>query len=125
MVEQPVEEGGGDDWVAEDISPFGEAAVGGEDHGALFVAGVDELEEQIAAARDDGQVADLVDHQQAGPAEEPQAFGQSSLAFGSAERGDEFSEGAEIDALAGLDGLDAEGGCEVALAGSGGGRGSG
>ena len=29
--------------------PFGEAAVGGEDHGALLVAGIDGLEEQIAA----------------------------------------------------------------------------
>jgi hypothetical protein len=36
--------------IAEDLAPFGEAAVGGEDHGALLVAGIDGLEEQIAAA---------------------------------------------------------------------------
>ena len=53
MVEQPVEERGGDDGIAEDLAPFGEAAVRGEDHGALFVAGVDELEEEIAAAGND------------------------------------------------------------------------
>ncbi len=40
MVEQPVEEGGGDDGIAEHLTPFGKAAVGGEDHGAAFVAGV-------------------------------------------------------------------------------------
>jgi hypothetical protein len=32
------------------LAPLGEAAVGGEDHGALLVAGVDQLEEQIAGA---------------------------------------------------------------------------
>lgn len=50
MVQQPVEQCGGDDGIAEDLTPFGEAAIGGEDHGALFVAGVDELEEQVGAA---------------------------------------------------------------------------
>ena len=45
-VGQPVEECGGDDVIAEDRAPFGEAAEGGED----LVTDVDELEEQIAAA---------------------------------------------------------------------------
>lgn len=36
--------------LAEDVAPLGEASVRGEDHRALFVAGVDELEEQIAVA---------------------------------------------------------------------------
>ena len=64
VVEQAVEERGGDDGVAEDLAPFGEAAVGGQDHGAAFVAGIDELEEGVAATGDDGQVADLVDDQE-------------------------------------------------------------
>jgi hypothetical protein len=50
VVEQPIEEGSGDNGIAEDLAPFGEAAVGGEDHGALLVAGIEGLEEQIAAA---------------------------------------------------------------------------
>ena len=45
VVEQPVEEGGCDDGVAEDLAPLGEAAVRGEDHRPLLVAGVDQLEE--------------------------------------------------------------------------------
>jgi hypothetical protein len=40
---------------------FGKATVGSEDPGATLVAGIDELEEQIAAAGDDRQVSDLVD----------------------------------------------------------------
>ena len=69
MVEKPVEQRGGDDGIAEDLTPFSEAAIGGEDHGTLLVSGVDELEEQIAAAGNDRQVADLVDDQEGGAAE--------------------------------------------------------
>ncbi len=45
MVEQPVEQRGSDDRITEDVAPFGEASVGSEDHGTLFVAGIDQLEE--------------------------------------------------------------------------------
>lgn len=48
------------------VVPFGEAPIRGEDHGAPLMAGVDELEEQISAAGDDRQVADLVDDQKRG-----------------------------------------------------------
>ena len=51
MVEETIEERGGNDWIAEDLTPFGESAIGREDHGATLVANVDELEEQVAAAR--------------------------------------------------------------------------
>ena len=76
MVEQAVEQRGGDDGIAEDLAPFGEAAVGGEDHRAAFVAGVDELEEQIAAAGHDRKVADLVDDRAGGAAREAEALAQ-------------------------------------------------
>ena len=61
VMEESVEQRRGDDRVAEDVAPFGEAAVGGEDHRTLFVAGIDQLEEQVATAGDDRQVADLVE----------------------------------------------------------------
>ena len=64
MMEQSVEQRGGDDGIAEDLAPFGKAAVGGEDHRAFLVARVDELEEQVAAAVGDRQVADLVDDEE-------------------------------------------------------------
>ena len=90
VVEQPIEQRGGDDGIAEDLAPFGEAAVRGEDHGALLVAGVDELEEQIAAAGNDRQVADLVDDEQREAAEEADLLAQGALALGLGERADEI-----------------------------------
>ena len=80
------------------LAPFGEAAVGGEDHGALLVAGVDELEEQIAAAGHDGQVADLVDDQERRAAEVAHAFAKRPFPLGLGERGDDVGESGEDDA---------------------------
>ena len=50
MVEQAIEQRRGDDGAAEDIAPFGKAAVRGQNHRAFLIARVDELEEQVAAA---------------------------------------------------------------------------
>jgi hypothetical protein len=70
VVKQPIEQCRGDNGVAKNLTPFGEAAIGGEDHGAALVAGIDELEEQIAAARDDRQISDLVHDQEGMSAKE-------------------------------------------------------
>ena len=45
VVKEPVQECRGDDGIAKNVTPLGEAAIGGKDHGAFFIAGVDELEE--------------------------------------------------------------------------------
>src|SRR6188472_1111264 len=119
VVQEAVEERGGDHRVAEDLAPLGEAPAGGEDHGAALVAGVDQLEEQATAVGDDRQVADLVDDQQGGAAEEADLVAQPALALGLGERGDEVSKRDEIDAAPGLDGLDAEGDRKMALARAG------
>ena len=118
VVEQAVEQRGGDDLVAEDVAPLAEAAVGGEDHGAALISSVDELEEQIGAAWSDREVADLVDDQQGIAGNEADALLELALAFGLGQRGDDVGQGAEVDALAGLDRLDAERGGEVGLAGA-------
>ena len=102
MMEQPVEQRSGDDGVAEHLAPFGEAAVGGEDHGALFVAGVDELEEQIAAAWRDRQVSDLVDDEQCRPAQIADALTKHAIAFGLGQRSDDVRQSGEVDASADL-----------------------
>ena len=47
VVEDPVEDGRGDDPVPEDLAPASEALVAGEDHESLLVAPADELEEQV------------------------------------------------------------------------------
>lgn len=107
-LQQAVEQRGGDDRVAEHLTPLGEPTVGGEDHGAAFVASVDQLKEQVAATGDDRQIADLVDDQQREPAEEPQALAQRALALGLGERGDEIGECGEVHAPASLDRLHAQ-----------------
>jgi len=40
MAEKAVEERGSDSGIAGDVTPFREAAVGGENHGALLISGV-------------------------------------------------------------------------------------
>src|SRR5262245_14324946 len=119
VVKEAIEERCGDDGIAEDLTPFGKAAVGGEDHGALLVAGVDELEEQVAAAGNDRQVSDFIHDQQRGATQEANALAQLAFPFGLGERTDVIGRACEVDAAAGLDGLDAEGSGEMTLAGSG------
>src|SRR3546814_12415856 len=84
-----------------------------------ILAGVDQLEEQVAAAWDDRQVADLVDDQQGRSAEEADALRQTTLALGAGELAEQLGEGAEVDAAPGLHGLDAEGSRQVTFAGAG------
>ncbi len=38
VVKQPVEQRGGNDWIAENLSPFGKTTIGGQDHRAALVA---------------------------------------------------------------------------------------
>ena len=113
VLKQAIKERGGDNGIAEDLTPFGEAAVGGEDHGALLVAGVDELEEQVAAAGNDRQVSDFIHDQQRGATQEANALAQLAFPFGLGERTDDIGQACEVDAAAGLDGLDAEGSGEI------------
>jgi hypothetical protein len=59
------------------------------------------LEEQAAAIGDDRQVADLVDDQERGTAEEADLVVQPALALRLGQRADEVGERNEIDAAAG------------------------
>ena len=47
VVDEPVDHGGGDDVVAEHFAPAAEGFVAGDDQAGAFVAGGDELEEQV------------------------------------------------------------------------------
>ena len=47
VVQQPVEQCGGNDVVAEHLTPIPETAVGGENHGAFFVALLDYLKNYV------------------------------------------------------------------------------
>jgi len=65
VMQEPVEDGRSDDGIAKELLPVAEAFVRGDDRRALLVAVRDELEEQIGLAALDGQVAGLVDDDQA------------------------------------------------------------
>ena len=119
MVQQAVQQRGGHDDVTEDGAPVPEAAIRGEDGGALLVAGIDQLEEQVGAAGLDRQVADFIDDEQGDPVDIAQARLEGTGAFGLGERGNEFGQGREIDALMGLDGVHTQGDGQVALADAG------
>src|SRR3954454_20289148 len=58
VVDEAVDQGGGDHRVAEDFAPGFEAAVAGDDDRAAFVAAGDEREEQVGGLALEGQVAD-------------------------------------------------------------------
>src|SRR5215475_4980216 len=66
VMEEPIEDRGGDYPVAEHIAPSGEALVAGDDHRPALVAVADQLEEEVRAQPIDRQVANLVDDQQPG-----------------------------------------------------------
>ena len=63
-MDDAVDHRGGDGLVAEDAAPAGERQVAGQDQRGVFVAGGDELEEQVRGVLFEGQVADLVDDDQ-------------------------------------------------------------
>ena len=61
----PVDHGRGDHLVAEDAAPGREGEVAREDQRGPLVARGDQLEEEVGGVLVEGQVADLVDDEQA------------------------------------------------------------
>ena len=84
-----------------------------------FVAGGDELEEQVGGLGFEGDVADLVDDQQRDAAEAGELVLEAAGVVGVGEAGDPLGGGGERDAVAGLAGPDAQPGGQVGLAGAG------
>ena len=120
MVQQAIQQGGGDDGITEHLAPLGKAAVAGQDHGAAFVASVDQLKEQIAAAGHDREVANLIDDEQGEAAIEADLLAQNSLTLGLSQRADQIGQVEEMHTAAGFDGLDAKGDREVTFSMPGG-----
>ncbi len=63
VVQEPVEDRGGNHGIGKHGTPFGNAAVRRDQHGAGFVAAADQLEEQMRSVGFQGQVAEFVDDQ--------------------------------------------------------------
>ena len=95
VVDEAVDHGGGDDVVAEDLAPAAERLVAGDDQAGPFVAGGDELEEQVRGFGLERDVADLVDDQQRVAAEADEFGLQPAGVVGVGEPGDPFGGGGE------------------------------
>ena len=113
---EPVEQCGGHLGIAEHCGPFAEAEVGGDDDASAFVKLAQQMEEQRPARGAEGQISQLIeDHE----IEAGQAFSdlpRLSLGLLLFEGVDQFNGGEEADlAAVVLDGLDAEGGCDMIL----------
>ena len=60
MVQQPVEDGGREHLIAEDLTPVQKALVGGQDQRRLLIASGQQPKEQVRLLPCERQVADLV-----------------------------------------------------------------
>ena len=61
MVQEPVQNRGGQDRIAEDLAPVDEALVAGQDDGGAFVASCHQPEEQAALVPGQGQISDFIE----------------------------------------------------------------
>jgi hypothetical protein len=61
VVQQPVQNGCGDDGVAKHRAPLTNVAIGGDEHGTLLVAAASQLEEEMGRVGFERQVTELVD----------------------------------------------------------------
>jgi hypothetical protein len=84
VVQQAIQQRAGDHDIAEDLAPFAEAAVTGQDQRSAFAAGVDQLQEQVDTSGGDGQIADLIDDEQGVTGEEANALNQLAFPFSGA-----------------------------------------
>lgn len=60
MVDQPVDGGQGHGLVGEDLVPFAEGLVGGDQQGSAFVAGADQFEEDAGLGLVLGDIGEVV-----------------------------------------------------------------
>jgi hypothetical protein len=118
-VDEAVDHGGGHGVVAEDLAPAAELLVAGDDQRCAFVAGGDELEEQVGGLVLERDVADLVDDQQWVAAQPPQFVLQAAGGVVVGEAVDPLGCGGEQDPVSGLAGADRDSGGQVGLAGAG------
>ena len=82
----------------------------------MFVAPVDELEEEDGTALGDREVADLVDDQERGVGEGIEALVEPACGLGLLERVDEIGQGAVVDPAPALGGRDGQADGQVSLA---------
>src|SRR3954468_5499027 len=107
LVGDAVNDGLGQAGVGEDLGPFAEREVGGDDQAAAFVAFGDDLKDELGGARGQGQVAQLIEADELGAGVAADDAGEFAARFGFLEFVGQSGERGEADApalLAGADG---------------------
>ncbi len=89
VVQEPVEDCGGDHRIGEHHAPFGNAAVRRDQHGPGLIAPADQLEEQVCRVGLQRQVPEFVDDQQLRLRERQQFLVQSPFAMRLGEASDQ------------------------------------
>src|SRR5258705_10140501 len=102
-MQEPVEDRGGQDLVAEDGAPLRHHLVGRNEQTAALVAARDELKEEMRAAAFEGQIAELIDEEELRLTVKHQPIRELSVRFGFRERGQECGGTREEDGVPGLD----------------------
>ena len=119
VVGEPIEQRGGHLRITEHARPFAEGEVGGDhDRGALVEA-ADEVEEELASGLGEGQIAELVQHDEVQPREligEPPWPAAAHLGL---EPVDQIDHVIEATARAGTDTASRDGDGEVGFTGAG------
>src|ERR1700728_2771338 len=119
-VGEPIEQRGRHLGIAEHGGPLAEAEIGGDDDAGALVELAQQMEEQGPAGGAERQVAKLVEDDEIGVGEPRRDLARFALKLLLFESVDEFDGGEEPYALAVmLDGLDADRGGEMRLAGAG------
>ena len=96
VVQQAINQRRRHDLVAENGAPLLEALVGRQHRGGVFVARIDQLEEQHRPVAAHRQIANLVDDQQRRMGQYPQTTRQLARCLGLLQRFDQPGQGAEV-----------------------------
>ena len=112
-MQEPVEDGSGQDGVVEGFTPIEEALVGGDDQAGALVAAHHQAEEQAGFQGGEGQIADLIHDQHLGVNELLQGAFKPVFVEGFDQTHHQVFQGQEEDRVARLHGFDAQGDGEV------------
>ena len=116
MVDEPIDHGRHGHRVTEDLGPGAEGLVRTHDHRAPLVAGADEREEERCRLGVEGDVADLVDHEQGDARQAFELLVEPPRPLGCPEPVDPLMGGGEGDPMATAGSLHREGDRQMRLA---------
>ena len=119
VVDEAVDGGERHGGIGEDLAPFAEGLVGGDEDGAALVAGADQLEQDAGLGLVLGDVGEVVEDQEVEAVEPVDGGFEGELAAGDLELLDEVGGAGEEDAPAVLDEGEADGRGQVALSAAG------